>query len=795
MDTTINPPLNNNEVYKPVLLRLNNQSDREKFSQIVNEDPFVFNEIKGQLSELIKSQHPSVKLKPEMYEAAINQHLNGVNIHDYGVWVYYPWNKRLVHLLDKEEFIAVRTNRNQYKITNREREILSTKKIGIIGLSVGQSIALTLAMERGCGELRLADFDSLELSNLNRIRTGVHNLGVPKVVIAAREIAEMDPFIKVTCFFEGLTESNMDNFFSNDGKLDIVVDECDGLDVKILARFKARELGIPVIMDTSDRGMLDIERFDLEPERPILHGMAEGLNPLNIKKISNEDKVPIVLQMLGVGNISVRAKASMIEVEQSINTWPQLASSVALGGAAGADTCRRILLDQLHVSGRFYIDFEQIIQDPVSVKLIKQSSSDSSERKVDINPYSPLDSIQMLGIAHELVTRISNSVDADHISTINDLTNIKLTDEQIEQLVSAACAAPSTGNDQPWKWLYHKGILFLFHDRHRSFSFGDFRGTASFISFGAAYENLNIHALKMGLKAHLQYQDQKDSPLVAFIYFSHLNEQLSKENQLLQSLDGFINQRFTNRTQSTKIKLDESLLNGLSKMGETIKGAKVRFFTEEHDIHSLGQVIGFCDRVRLLDVNGHFDFVHREMRWTEEQTKQMRDGIDIQTLGLTGAQLAALNVIKSEEVIKTLNALNGGKAMEMLADRTVKSASALCLITVPVQNNDTKLDVDLFSYFMGGRAMERFWLDATRLNIAIHPLISPLYLFSRLINGQGEGLDPAFIEQLGRQHKRFLEITGIDVYEMGVFLAKMAIAPEPTIKSLRLPLKETLILA
>jgi hypothetical protein len=183
------------------------------------------------------------------------------------------------------------------------------------------------------------------------------------------------------------------------------------------------------------------------------------------------------------------------------------------------------------------------------------------------------------------------------------------------------------------------------------------------------------------------------------------------------------------------------------------------------------------------------------MLLSEFQTKQMSDCIDIQTLGLKGAQLAALNVIKSEEVIKTLNALNGGKAMEMLADRTVKSASALCLITVPVQNNDTKLDVDLFSYFMGGRAMERFWLDATRLNIAIHPLISPLYLFSRLINGQGEGLDPAFIEQLGRQHKRFLEITGIDEYEMGVFLAKMAIAPEPTIKSLRLPLKETLILA
>ena len=191
-------------------------------------------------------------------------------------------NNSLVHLLDDREFIDVRTNRNQYKITREERDILASKKIGIIGLSVGQSIAVTLAMERGCGELRLADFDVLELSNLNRIRTGVHNLNVPKVVIAAREIAEIDPFIKVTCFFSGLTESNIDEFFTENGKLDLLVDECDGLDMKIISRFNARKLGIPVLMDTSDRGMLDVERFDLEPNRPILHGTVEGVDPENI---------------------------------------------------------------------------------------------------------------------------------------------------------------------------------------------------------------------------------------------------------------------------------------------------------------------------------------------------------------------------------------------------------------------------------------------------------------------------------------------------------------------------------
>jgi len=56
-------------------------------------------------------------------------------------------------------------------------------------------------------ELRLADFDTAELSNLNRIRTGSHNLGLNKTVIAAREIVEIDPFIKVKIFIEKYSQN------------------------------------------------------------------------------------------------------------------------------------------------------------------------------------------------------------------------------------------------------------------------------------------------------------------------------------------------------------------------------------------------------------------------------------------------------------------------------------------------------------------------------------------------------------------------------------------------------------
>lgn len=55
--------------------------------------------------------------------------------------------------------------------------------------------------------------------------------------------------------------------------VDILVEECDSLDTKVLIRQAARSRRIPVLMATGDRGTLDVERFDLEPERQILHGL------------------------------------------------------------------------------------------------------------------------------------------------------------------------------------------------------------------------------------------------------------------------------------------------------------------------------------------------------------------------------------------------------------------------------------------------------------------------------------------------------------------------------------------
>lgn len=90
--------------------------------------------------------------------------------------------------------------------------------------------------------------------------------------------------------------------------------------------------------------------------------------------------------------------------------------------------------------------------------------------------------------------------------------------------------------------------------------------------------------------------------------------------------------------------------------------------------------------------------------------------------------------------------------------------------------------------------MERFWLEATNLDLAIHPLISPLYLFSRILHGNGEGLDEKSARDLYSLRQQFNKITQSTDNDSEVFLAKIAIAPEPALKSHRLLLDDILVI-
>lgn len=348
--------------FSPIFFRIKKETDADAFNLAVSDpDLQIHDTLPRQLKELITTRNPGTTFTDDQLAAAITAHLGKLGIHEYGVWVLYPWCKRMVHILDEEEFVELRTSRNKYKITAAEQHTLSQKRVGIVGLSVGSAIAMTMAMERSFGSLVLADFDTIDLSNLNRLRAKISDIGMNKAVLVAREIAEMDPFIKVEVVEEGITDGNLEGFLTENGGLDLLIDECDSLEYKLKLRLAAKRLQIAVVMETSDRGMLDIERFDLQPDLPLFHGRIAGFDLSNPSEIGPEMRMQLLLSIVGFGEVSERLRQSYTEIGKSLKTWPQLASAVMMGGGTTTEIARRILLGEQVSSGRFYVDMNDLV--------------------------------------------------------------------------------------------------------------------------------------------------------------------------------------------------------------------------------------------------------------------------------------------------------------------------------------------------------------------------------------------------------------------------------------------------
>jgi len=745
------------DTYSPSFYRIQHTDENIKLTELLKDEPHiqVFDTIKNQLGDLIKGLNPSVIFNAENLNQAIEKHLNGVNIQQYGVWVYYPWLEKLVHILDEEEYVTVRTNRNKHKITAKEQAILADKKIGVIGLSVGQSVSLTLAIERGCGEIRIADYDVLDLTNLNRIRSGVHNVSIKKTVIVAREIAEIDPFLKVTCFHEGITEANIDAFLTENGKLDLLIDECDSFDIKISARKKAKGLQIPVLMEGSDRCTIDIERFDLDPNRPVLHGFVENLDMDAFKLLKTiDERIPYIAPVTGVETLSPRMKASAMEIMSSISTWPQLASAVTYGGGISADISRKILLGHLKVSGRFFIDIDDLINDGLQ-------DENSGEIKAALVPFDVE--------AYLKANRLEHDLKSEPISPM-----------VLEELIKAANQAPSGGNNQPWLWHYHNNTLHLFLNRTVSGSYLDPDYISSYISIGAAIENLLLSASIHGLAVQWSFTPELLPQHVAFFHFS-TGHTPSPVEELLASQ---IPLRHTNRKIGRQQEINAEDLKQISEIIAQASDTSLRWLSDPAKLIALGEIAGDADLLRMFIPEAHHDFIEKEMRWDLEETNRTGDGIGIHSLDLSNNDQIGLRLMRDKKAISFLKSIEGGAALKRLALRQFENSSAVGLLT---QNGTAPLN-----FLKCGIDMEKTWLMASQLGYQIHPINVPLIFFYKYNFEQDSDLSAEAKLKISILYKKFKEIFELTDDIAEIFLFRIFKAESSPIRTIRRPFNQTL---
>ncbi|MBL1078209.1 Rv1355c family protein [Nocardia sp. 2] len=726
----------------------------------------VFDTIAEQLRELLVTRDPAADRTPRGLDRRVHAHLDGRPPDDHGEWIWYPWSRDLVHVLPENEFREVRTDRNRYLITPAEQRVLAGKRIGVIGLSVGKAAALTLAQEGVGGSFKLADHDRLGLSNLNRLHARVADLGIEKTVVAARQLFELDPYLRIDLCRTGIRPDDIDEFLLGGGRLDLVVEECDDLRAKVLIREHARLHGIPVLMQTSDRGLLDIERFDLEPDRPVLHGLLGDTRADDLRDLTARDKIPHILAIMN--DLSPRAAASLPEVGHTIGSWPQLASGITLGGAIIADAARRLLLGAPLQSGRYYVDPAHLV-----------GNAGSTE-------------------AHSAAAALANTPSRAETAPSGGVLILpaeptargRVTDAAIRWIAAMGTLAPSAHNAQPWALIWRRAAetLECHHDPARDLPALDFEHTATWVAFGALLENIALAATHLGLRAEPRPWPDPEAPnLVCAITFGTAPTPLPESTCLRQwNLFPYLTTRATNRTRGIRRRLDEDVAEVLTAVCAE-HGGHLQLLRTAPELVEIGALIGAGDRLSLLNRSMHHDLIDG-YRWTPREAQARPYGIDLATAELTASERAAFTLIREWPVMAHLAEIGGGRALEDISREAVASAAAVGLLTVPGATRE--------SYLHGGRLMQRMWLTATAEGIALQPMTALPYLFARLDGDTGDDiLSTTERHRLHDLRARYRTLFATPPATAEILLFRLAYTDQPSARSVRLPLEQVLTFA
>jgi len=351
---------------KPLFFNLAREGDLSSFEKLIKQGniKFLRDTYTEQKQEYLEIKHPAWT-KDRIKEFTIRNNKKKPEWQE-GRWVFYPWLATAVHLLEEKKFFQVRTARNKHLISEKEQEKLYRAKVGIAGLSIGNSIAQTLTLIGGVKYMRLADNDTLALSNTNRIRAGLSNLGLPKTLITARQIYELNPYAKIELFPQGLSSKNISRFFQGPPPLDIIIDEVDNLAVKYLIRTLAQKIKIPVVMgaDVEHNALIDIERYDQQKNLSFFHGRLGKITYSQLAQLNRLETGKYITKHVGSQNISEKMRESLAAIGKTIPTWPQLGTAALINGAAVAYCVIKILNRQPIINNRAIISLDKKLTPP-----------------------------------------------------------------------------------------------------------------------------------------------------------------------------------------------------------------------------------------------------------------------------------------------------------------------------------------------------------------------------------------------------------------------------------------------
>ncbi|NUR28994.1 MAG: Rv1355c family protein, partial [Catenulispora sp.] len=440
-----------------------------------------------------------------------------------------------------------------------------------------------------------------------------------------------------------------------------------------------------------------------------------GVGRSEMRGLSTRDKAPYVIRILDAEGLSTDFAASLVEIDRTLSSWPQLGGDVQLGGATVAAAVRRIGLGRPLPSGRTRVDIQQCLD--VLAEPVATPDPDWS------------------------------AVPERRFPTAADLAALPTA----EAVAVAAGLAPSGGNVQPWTMTVDSAGLRIELDPSATTGMDiGYRGSA--VAVGAALHNARAAAAALGVLGDVDVAEGTARLTATLRWGSGADPDLARDYPDLLA-------RHTNRQLGTGTAVDSAVLEALEQAARD-GGGVLRWVAGRVDLEGAATLLAASDRIRYLTPTLHAE-MFSELRWPEDD---LDTGLDLRTLALAPDELAKLAIGRRGDVMARVREFGGGGALGEYSLDRVRTASALVAVCV----GGAGAEPGLADYAQAGAAVQRVWVEAGRQGLAVQPM-SPVFLYAHSEN-ELEAAAPGFGSELAQLRERFRKLLAVPDPEEGVAL-------------------------
>ena len=645
-------------------------------------------------------------------------------------------------------------SRNIGWVTEWEQQILRTKRVAIAGMGgVGGVHLLTLA-RLGIGAFNISDMDVFETVNFNRqIGASTATLGRPKVDVMAGMARDINPTAEIRRFPNGISDDNIDEFL--DG-VDLFIDGFDFFVLDVRAKVFARcaELGIPAItagpigMGTAylvfmPGGMTFEQYFGLEgqPIEQQYVNFLVGLTPRGLHR-------------------SYLVDPSRLDLVNQRGPSTGMACQIC-AGVTGIEALR-ILLNRGGVKAApWFHQFDAYRGRFVSRKL------PGGSRHVGQRFKQKLGMRMMQAIARNAPRAVPEPRASE-----------------VERILDLARWAPSGDNSQPWRFHIDgdDAVTVLVRNEAGANVYEYADGQPTLLSAGHLLETVAIAAARFGRRMEWAL-DRTDSGEPGI----RIKVRLPRQPGIRPDpLEGFVKLRSVDRTTYKRDALTQAQKDALAEaLGPDLA---LSWFESRGERWKFSRLNGLATDIRLR-CREAYDVHRRMIDW---ENRLSPHGLPSTAIGLDAGTLKLMRWAMGDwSRIERMNLLGTGAASLQLDILPGMACAGHFTIGWSTPRTARATAEELLA---AGRRLQRFWLTAAKLGLAMQPSLAPLAFASYAVTGTRFTEAPKLIAKAEKLAVELGRVSGHEVDSL-VFMGRIGRprTTRPASRSHRRPLDELIV--